>query len=383
MAAADGGELPYRVFDPCIWKQGDFYYSLSAGQTPNGPGGKPVAADFLLRSKDLAHWEYLHPFVEDDHYTLVGDDGACPYFWPIGESHILLFFSHMSGGQYLIGDYDTERQKLKVTAGGKFNMGPVGPSGVHAPSATPDGEDVIVIFNMNPGKPTAGWNQIMTLPRRLSLDEYGELKMRPVEAVQGLRGNHASLGPRIIEANRDQPLAELGGDAVEIRASIAPSSASMVALDVLVSPEREEFTPHRLLPRPRLLGQCAPRATKRQPRDPRHLLLLNRRRRPQPSPRNRLRAASPGRATRTHGVRGSKRGGNLRQRSPMRGGTGLSRTGRQHRNQPALPRLADGAPIPRCLANGLDLGVSIVEASPPRNVGGEGSSAFPPRRLQV
>ena len=157
MRAPDGGELPYRVFDPCIWKEGDFYYSLSAGQVPKGMEGKPVAADFLLRSKDLAHWEYLHPFVEDDHYTFVGDDGACPYFWPIGDRHILLFFSHMSGGQYLIGHYDTERQqKLKVTAGGKFNMGPAGPSGVHAPSATPDGKDVIVIFNMNPGKPTAG-----------------------------------------------------------------------------------------------------------------------------------------------------------------------------------------------------------------------------------
>ena len=242
MQAPDGGELPYRVFDPCIWKQGEFYYSLSAGQTPRGTEGKPVAADFLLRSKDLAHWEYLHPFVEDDHYTLVGDDGACPYFWPIGDRHILLFFSHMSGGQYLIGHYDTERQKLKVTDGGKFNMGPAGPSGVHAPSATPDGEDVIVIFNMNPGKPTAGWNQIMTLPRRLSLDGFGELKMRPVEAVRGLRGEHASLAPRTIAANRDQLLTGLGGDAVEIRATVAPSSAGMVALDVLVSPGREEFT---------------------------------------------------------------------------------------------------------------------------------------------
>lgn len=242
MEAPDGGALPYRVFDPCIWKQGGFYYSLSAGQTPSGPGGKPVAADFLLRSTDLAHWQYLHPFVEGDHYTLVGDDGACPYFWPIGDRHILLFYSHMSGGQYLVGDYDTERQKLKVTAGGKFNMGPSGPSGVHAPSATPDGEDVIVMFNMNPGKPTAGWNQIMTLPRRLSLDAYGELTMRPVEAVQGLRGELASLGGRTIDANRDEILPGLGGDAVEIRATIAPSSASMVALDVLVSPGREEFT---------------------------------------------------------------------------------------------------------------------------------------------
>ncbi|MHC4074728.1 MAG: glycosyl hydrolase family 32 domain protein, partial [Planctomycetota bacterium] len=103
-------------------------------------------------------------------YSLVGDDGACPYFWPIGDKHILLHFSHMSGGKYLLGDYDKKRDKFVVTAGGDFNFGPHAPAGVHAPSATPDGKGgVIVIFNMNPGKPTKGWNQIMTLPRRLTL----------------------------------------------------------------------------------------------------------------------------------------------------------------------------------------------------------------------
>ena len=78
--SADGSPLPYRVFDPCIWKQGDAYYSLSAGTKPEGPAGKPVRANFLFKSRDLEHWEYLHPFVEDDGYTLVGDDGACPIF---------------------------------------------------------------------------------------------------------------------------------------------------------------------------------------------------------------------------------------------------------------------------------------------------------------
>ena len=187
MTAPDGSPLPYRVFDPCIWKKGDHYYSLSAGTRPAGPAGKPVRANFLLRSPDLEHWEYLHPFVEDDHYTLVGDDGACPYFWPIGDRHMLLFFSHMSGGQYLLGDYDTDRDKLVVTHGGKFNFGAFVPCGVHAPSATPDGEGgLIVIFNMNPGKPTKGWNQIMTLPRRLTVDG-DELSMEPVAAVESLR----------------------------------------------------------------------------------------------------------------------------------------------------------------------------------------------------
>ena len=95
--------LPYNVFDPCIWKKGGAYYALTAGTLNHGPGGKPIRAEFLHRSKDLATWEYLHPFLENDHYGLVGDDGACPYFWPIGDRHVLLHFSHMSGGKYLLG----------------------------------------------------------------------------------------------------------------------------------------------------------------------------------------------------------------------------------------------------------------------------------------
>lgn len=36
-----------------------------------------------------------------------------------------------------------------------FNFGPSNPSGVHAPSAAPDGKGgIIIIFNMNAGKPT-------------------------------------------------------------------------------------------------------------------------------------------------------------------------------------------------------------------------------------
>ena len=91
MRNPDGSTPPYRVFDPCIWKKDGMYYSLSGGTLPHGPGGKRIRANFLLRSPDLANWEYLHPFLEDDQYTLVGDDGACPYFWPIGDQHILLF----------------------------------------------------------------------------------------------------------------------------------------------------------------------------------------------------------------------------------------------------------------------------------------------------
>ena len=239
----DGSELPYRVFDPCIWKKEGVYYALSAGTRPIGPAGRRRRADFLFRSTDLAHWEYLHPFVEDDLFTLNGDDGACPYFWPIGDKHMLLFFSHMSSGQYIIGDYDTERDKLIATGHGKFNFGAVAPAGVHAPSATPDGKGgIIVLFNMNPGKPAQGWNQIMTLPRHLSLNDDGELRMEPAGDVESLRGEKVTLGALTIPANREIVLEEVHGNAIEIEAEIDTGESPMVELDVLRSPDREEFT---------------------------------------------------------------------------------------------------------------------------------------------
>lgn len=235
--------LPYNIFDPCIWKKGDYYYALTAGTLPEGPGGKPVRAEFLHRSKDLAKWEYLHPFLEDDRYGMVGDDGACPYFWPIGDQYILLHFSHTSGGKYMLGNYDMERDKFVVTHGDDFNFGPVGPSGVHAPSAAPDGKGgVIAIFNMNPGKGHQGWNQIMSLPRLLTLENKDELLIAPAGDVVSLRGEHQSVAAAELPANEELVFDNIKGNAMEIMAEIDPMGSKMVELNVLRSPNREEVT---------------------------------------------------------------------------------------------------------------------------------------------
>jgi beta-fructofuranosidase len=241
--------VPYGIFDPCLWKKDGVYYALTAGQLPDGPAGKPVRAEFLHRSNDLATWEYLHPFLEDDLYGLVGDDGACPYFWPIGETgkHILLHFSHMSGGKYLLGDYDTDRDKFVVTDGGDFNHGPVLPGGVHAPSAYPDGKGgVIAIFNMNSGRNTpkknAVWNQLMSLPRRLTLSKKGKLLIEPAGNYRSLRADHERVGPLALPANEKIDFEKVRGNAMEIMAEFNPLSCPLIELNVLQSPGDEEVT---------------------------------------------------------------------------------------------------------------------------------------------
>lgn len=242
-----GEELPYTVFDPCIWKKGDYYYALTAS-SPNKEIRKDnTRHEFLHRSKDLVHWEYLHPFLENDKYGLLGDDGACPYFWPIGEDkHILLHFSHMSGGKFIIGDYDTQRNKLIVTQGGDFNHGARGPGGVHAPSAFPDGNgNVVAIFNMNKGKPTVGWNQMMSLPRLLTLRPNGffnPLHIKPAGNIESLRADSVFIGTMSLPANQEVLLKNISGNAIEIIAEIAPKRNQTIELNVLRSENADEVT---------------------------------------------------------------------------------------------------------------------------------------------
>ena len=148
------------------------------------PRGR-VPQEALLLTVRLNLPEVGFYFVKDDRFTLIGDDGACPYFWPIGNKYILNFFSHMSGGQYLLGDYDKKNDKFNANSAGKYNQGAAHPSGVHAPSATPDGKGgVMIIFNMNAGRPTEGWNQIMTLPRRLTILPNDELGQEPAGDIE-------------------------------------------------------------------------------------------------------------------------------------------------------------------------------------------------------
>lgn len=242
MVNPDGSVPPYRVYDPCIWRKGDYYYSLSGGTQP-GPRGKRIRANFLFRSPDLYAWEYLHEFVEGDRFTLVGDDGACPYFWPIGDQFMLLLFSHMSGGQYLLGDYDMTRDKFIAAAHGRFNFGAFAPGGVHAPSAAPDGQGgIVVIFNMNPGKVTPGCNQIMTLPRRFRLVGQDEISVEPACDLSPLRYDLRHVEGMILQANEESVLEGITGKALEIEAEVDVAKAPAFEIKVLRSPDGQEYT---------------------------------------------------------------------------------------------------------------------------------------------
>jgi beta-fructofuranosidase len=173
----------------------------------------------------------------------LGDAGACPNFVPLGNKHLLLSFSHTTGGQYLLGDYNPRSHRFKAYAQGRLNHGMVSPGGVHAPSAAADGQGgVININNINDAKPSPDWDQIMSLAQHWTLGPDSQVRIQPVSAVAALRGAHQRVDETRLPANQEIVLDQIQGNTLELEAEIDPRMARWVQLNVLRSPNAEERT---------------------------------------------------------------------------------------------------------------------------------------------
>ena len=249
-SATGVGGAQYRVFDPCIWKEDDGYYSVSGTFQEGDRGLDAVGVDHLFRSSDLAEWEYLGPLMEDAFFAEPGEDAAVPNFWPIGNGkHMLLLFSHKRAARYYIGEYDTTTHRFRPESHGRMNYGPWIVGSVHAPSATIDDSGrYLGIFNLHTGRNTDETDEMMTLPRRYWLDSKNSLQTAPVDEVESLRFDRRTIDAMEVPANGEVVLNGVGGKSAEIRAVLDPKSAREVSLYVLRSPDGAERTRISLYP---------------------------------------------------------------------------------------------------------------------------------------
>ncbi len=243
-----GPDGDYLLFDPCIWKEDDGYYSISGTYT-QGSRGATRSVDALgvvhiFHSKDLSEWKWLGPMVSDEVLAEPGEDMAVPNFWPISDDkHMLLLFSHKRAGRYYIGTYDYETHRFTPETHGRMNYGPWTVGSLHAPSATVDASGrYLGIFNIKEGRDFRGWNDIMSLPRHYWLAEDDTLRQAPVPELEGYRFDEVHAPPQEIAANSERLLENVSGQAIEIEAVIEPGEAREVGLTVLRSPDGAEQT---------------------------------------------------------------------------------------------------------------------------------------------
>ena len=251
---ADGRVPEMRHWDPDCFIIGDTYYAISGGHYP------PV-----LRSRDLKTWTYLGDFLAHElPDTAIGEDISCPNFFQIGDKWMLLCISHPYGCRYYLGDWDAQREQFVPQSHGRMNWRRPQQSvyaaldrDYFAPESllTTDGRRVMYAWLRSMHDDIAE-RTIQSLPRELSLDSQGRLRMRPLRELESLRYDHAvmrdlAVAPTDTDAAMlaSDMLTTLDGDSYEIQLTIARDQAQRKRLGIQLFADKErEGLPILLLP---------------------------------------------------------------------------------------------------------------------------------------
>lgn len=236
----DPGRGIYNVFDPHVWIEGDYYHVILGGRV------KPhelYDTAYLFRSTDLFKWEYLRPFYNPNpHWTSEGEDCACPDFFKLGNRWMLACISHARGARYYLGRYENgtfvpeEHHRMNWPGGSCF-----------APESLLDDKGRRVLWAWVPDQRkgedyTPEQFGIMTMPRVLSLDNKGKLRIEPPEEFKSLRREKYSSPSFTLIDGKERVLVGISGDVMEITVDATVPESGVFGLKVRMTPDAVEET---------------------------------------------------------------------------------------------------------------------------------------------
>jgi sucrose-6-phosphate hydrolase SacC (GH32 family) len=232
----------YKVWDPYLWLEGGTYYCLLGGNTL--ANGKDTL--YACKSKDLVHWETLHPFYEhpDLTWTVLGEDCSCPDFFKLGGKHVLMCISHVIGARCYVGRLDKAQEMFFPEQHVRMNW----PGGTFfAPESLEDakGRRIFWAWVIDPRiseTRKATGSGVQSMPRVLSLAEDGGLRIAPAEELRSLRRNPRTIPRTALNPNEEVSLPNVQGDSLELALEIDPKQALEVGLKVRCSPDGKEQT---------------------------------------------------------------------------------------------------------------------------------------------
>ena len=232
--------------DPCAWREGENWYMV-IGSGINFVG----AISLLYKSKDLIHWEYLHPLYLPDKDHMFHE---CPDFFPVGNRYVLITsrrepcpyisgyeidsfippYRFMTGSHWEVGAYVEHKfipEKHGMTDWGSYTA---------ARTMMDDrGRRIMwgwVNEERSPEKQIeAGWSGALALPRILSLLPDNTLEIKPVPELEGLRGKHWNFRDLELVYGTDKSvvfLEGIQGDCIEVVVRFAPNRARKFGLIV-------------------------------------------------------------------------------------------------------------------------------------------------------
>lgn len=178
--------------DPSAWKQDGWYYmTVASGEAEVG------GCVLLYRTRNLEDpksWEYLHKLVSGEwngrKTANPCDDGEmweCPDFFALDGGHVLIY-STLGKVLWQSGKMDRATMKFTPAKTGELDLG-----AYYAPKTQLDAHGRRILWGWiqerrsDKEMKAAGWSGMMSLPRVLSLDVDGTLRIKALPETASLR----------------------------------------------------------------------------------------------------------------------------------------------------------------------------------------------------
>lgn len=230
----DDWNAEFRDHD--VWRtDGEWFQLIGSGVEVGG------GTALLYRSPDLVDWEFVDP-------VLVGDRDESGPIWECPE---LLDFDDRQLLQ--VSNYDSVVGFLGSFDGNSFSVDEqrtLDYGNYYAAQSIPDGDRYLSWGWIREDRATdaqwnAGWSGVMSVPRELTTDDEGDLRVRPAPELESLRENGVQYEDHTLEPGADGPLTETDGERLEILLDVELDDAEAFELTVRESPDGGERTPIR------------------------------------------------------------------------------------------------------------------------------------------
>jgi beta-fructofuranosidase len=181
--------------DPSAWRTGDSWYMTVGSGIPRQGG-----AVLLYRSTDLRHWHYEHCVAtgaragaKQANPVDSGDMWECPDLFPLDGRHVLIY-STQGKVHWQSGYLDEKAVLFHPQLSGILDHG-----AYYAAKSQLDAQGNRIVWGWIPEtRPVeqyraAGWAGMMSLPRALSLDDHGRLRMEVFDGLHALRRRETAV----------------------------------------------------------------------------------------------------------------------------------------------------------------------------------------------